>query len=275
MRFAYGDLDHPVFDDLSVAIEAGEKVALVGRSGAGKSTFVQLLQRFHEIDAGRILIDGQGIQGVTQASLRAAMALVPQDPILFHRSLAENIAYARPEASEAEFVRAARLAHAHEFVERLPDGYATLVGERGVKLSGGERQRVAIARAILADRPILILDEATSSLDAVSEVAIQEALEVLMRGRTTLVIAHRLSTIRRVDRILVFEQGRIVETGTHDELLARPRGRYRELYRTQSGEFLPEPPAGACPSLQRAANGVPRPSRCDPPEPAGLSSSPR
>ena len=174
---------------------------------------------------------------VTQASLRRAIALVPQEPVLFHRSLAENIAYARPQASDAEIVRAARLAHAHGFIADLPDGYATLVGERGVKLSGGERQRVAIARAILADRPVLILDEATSSLDSVSERAIQAGLVELMQGRTTIVIAHRLSTVRQVDRILVFEAGRIVEEGTHDELVARQGGCYRRLYETQAGAF--------------------------------------
>ena len=241
VRFAYPGKHEPVFDELSIAIRSGEKVALVGRSGSGKSTLVRLLQRLYDLDGGRITIDGQDIASVTQASLRRAIALVPQEPVLFHRSLAENIAYARPEASDAEIVRAARLAHAHGFIVDLPDGYATLVGERGVKLSGGERQRVAIARAILANRPVLILDEATSSLDSVSERAIQAGLVELMKGRTTIVIAHRLSTVQQVDRILVFEDGRIVEEGTHAELVARPDGSYRRLYDTQTGAFGSEP----------------------------------
>ncbi len=240
VRFAYPGHARPVFDGLNLSLQAGERVALVGHSGSGKSTLVKLLQRLYELDGGRITIDGQDIAAVSQASLRAAIALVPQEPLLFHRSLAENIAYGRPEASLREIEAAARLAHAAEFIERLPERYDTLVGERGVKLSGGERQRVAIARAILADRPILILDEATSSLDSVSEQAIQAALQRLMAGRTTIVIAHRLSTIRQVDRILVFEQGRIVEAGRHGELLALPGGRYRELYDTQAGGFLQE-----------------------------------
>lgn len=237
VRFGYPGQDVHVFEDFSVAIQPGEKVALVGRSGSGKSTFVKVLQRLYDLDGGRITVDGTDIATVTQASLRQAIALVPQDPVLFHRSLAENIAYARPEASDAAIVRAARLAHAHAFIVDLPQGYNTLVGERGVKLSGGERQRVAIARAILADQPILILDEATSSLDSVSERAIQAGLVELMAGRTTIVIAHRLSTVRQVDRILVFEDGRIVEQGHHEELVARPQGFYRRLYDTQAGAF--------------------------------------
>ena len=242
VRFHYGRHAEPLFDGLSVTIAAGERVALVGHSGSGKTTFVKLLQRLHDVQGGQILIDGQDIAGASLASLREAIALVPQEPVLFHRSLAENIAYARPAAHPDEIVRAARLAHAHGFIERLPQGYATLVGERGVKLSGGERQRVAIARAILADRPILVLDEATSSLDSEAEQLIQEALEQLMVGRTTLVIAHRLSTVRKVDRILVFERGRIVEQGPHRTLLARPDGRYRGLYLMQAAgmEALPQ-----------------------------------
>jgi ATP-binding cassette subfamily B protein len=234
VRFHYGRHAEPLFDGLSVDIRAGEQVALVGHSGSGKTSFVKLLQRLHDVQGGRILIDRQDIAHATLASLREAIALVPQEPVLFHRSLAENIAYARPDASQAEIAQAARLAHADEFIGRLPAGYATLVGERGVKLSGGERQRVAIARAILADRPILILDEATSSLDSEAERLIQDALEHLMAGRTTLVIAHRLSTVRKVDRILVFDRGRIVEQGTHRSLLARHDGRYRSLYRMQA-----------------------------------------
>ena len=242
VRFHYGDYATPLFDELSVTIAAGERVALVGHSGSGKTTFVKLLQRLHEIQGGRILIDGQDVARASLTSLREAIALVPQEPVLFHRSLAENIAYARPDATYDEIARAARLAHADGFIERLPQGYATLVGERGVKLSGGERQRVAIARAILADRPILVLDEATSSLDSEAEQLIQDALEHLMAGRTTLVIAHRLSTVRKVDRILVFERGRIVEQGPHRTLLARPDGRYRGLYLMQAAgmEALPQ-----------------------------------
>ncbi len=227
----------PVFDDLSLTIEPGEKVALVGHSGSGKSTFVKLIQRFYDLNGGRITIDGQNVAGVTQASLRGKIALVPQDPILFHRSLAENIAYGRPDADLKAIRSAARLAEADGFIQTLPDGYDTLVGERGVKLSGGERQRVAIARAILADLPILILDEATSSLDSISELSIQRALDRLMQDRTTLVIAHRLSTVRQVDRILVFEKGRIVEEGTHEALLTQKGGIYRRLFETQAGGF--------------------------------------
>ena len=223
-----------VYDALSVRIPAGERVGLVGRSGSGKTTFVKLVQRLYDLDGGRILIDGQDIADVTQASLRRQIAIVPQEPVLFHRSLAENIAYGRPDATKAEIEAAARLAHADAFIERLPKGYATLVGERGVKLSGGERQRVAIARAFLADAPILVLDEATSRLDSESEALIQDAIEQLMPGRTTLVIAHRLSTVRELDRILVFDHGRIVEDGSHAELLRLPGGVYRRLFERQA-----------------------------------------
>lgn len=238
VRFVYPKSNEPVFDDLSLMIEPGEKVALVGQSGSGKSTLVKLLQRLYDIDGGQIRIDGQDVAGVSQASLRQAIALVPQEPILFHRSLAENIAYGRADAEPEAIMSAARLAEADGFIQRLPDGYETLVGERGVKLSGGERQRVAIARAILADLPILILDEATSSLDSISELAIQRALDRLMEGRTTIVIAHRLSTVRQVDRILVFDQGLIVEEGTHDALVQVAGGQYRRFYETQAGGFL-------------------------------------
>ncbi len=219
---------------LDVVIPAGQRVGLVGPSGSGKTTFVKLLQRLYDVTDGRVLIDGNDVREVAQASLRQQIAIVQQEPILFHRTLAENIAYARPGASAAEIERAARLANAHDFIERLPKGYRTLVGERGVKLSGGERQRVAIARAFLADAPILILDEATSSLDLESEAAIQQAMERLMQGRTAIVIAHRLSTVRAMDRILVFEHGRILEDGRHETLLARPGGRYRRLFEHQS-----------------------------------------
>jgi ATP-binding cassette, subfamily B, bacterial len=193
------------------------------------------VQRLYDVTGGRVCIDGHDVAGVTQASLRAHIAIVPQEPVLLHRSLAENIAYARPGASAEAIARAARLANAHDFIARLPNGYATLVGERGVKLSGGERQRVALARAFLADAPILILDEATSSLDSESEALIQEAMERLMRGRTAILIAHRLSTVRALDRILVFDGGRIVEDGTHDDLLAWEGGRYRALFERQAG----------------------------------------
>lgn len=233
VTFAYGEQARPIYADFSLQIAPGERIALVGPSGSGKSTFVKLLQRLYDVDAGRILIDGQDIAGVTLESLRQAVALVPQDPALFHRSLAENIAYGRPEAGQAEIEAAARRAHAHDFIMSLPEGYGTLVGERGVKLSGGERQRIAIARAFLADAPVLVLDEATSSLDSITEAEIQSAIEDLMEGRTTIVIAHRLSTVRAVDRILVFEGGVVVEQGTHAELLAREEGHFRRLHSIQ------------------------------------------
>lgn len=237
VRFGYRREASWLFNGLDLDIAAGEKVALVGRSGSGKTTLTKLVQRLYEIDEGQILIDSQDIAQHSLASLRRSIALVAQEPVLFHRSLAENIAYARPEASLEEIKVAARRAHAAEFIERLDAGYETLVGERGVKLSGGERQRVAIARAILADAPVLILDEATSSLDSVSEALIQAAMVELMAGRTTIVIAHRLSTIREVDRILVFDRGRIVEQGRHDELLRRS-GVYAELYQAQLGAYI-------------------------------------
>ncbi|MFG5120087.1 ABC transporter ATP-binding protein [Methylorubrum sp. POS3] len=234
VRFHYGDHGTPLYDDLSVTIPAGQRIGLVGRSGSGKTTFVKLIQRLYDVGGGRIAIDGQDVAGATQASLRAQVAIVPQEPVLFHRSLAENIAYGRPGASADQIERAARLANAHDFIARLPQGYATPVGERGVKLSGGERQRVALARAFLADAPILILDEATSSLDSESEALVQEAMERLMRGRTAIVIAHRLSTVRALDRILVFDRGRIVEDGPHAALMHRPNGAYRSLFERQS-----------------------------------------
>ena len=234
VRFRYGAHARPLFEDLSVHISGGERVGLVGPSGSGKSTFVRLIQRLHDIQGGTIRIDGQDIADVTQASLRRQIAIVPQEPTLFHRTLAENIAYGRPGASAANIERAARLAHAHDFIARQPKGYATLVGERGIKLSGGERQRVAIARAFLADAPILILDEATSSLDSESEAAIQAAMERLIIGRTAIVIAHRLSTVRAMDRILVFDNGRVVEEGTHTALVSQAGGIYRRLFERQA-----------------------------------------
>ncbi len=240
VTFTYANQQRPIYKKLSLTIQSGEKVALVGHSGGGKSTFVKLIQRLYDVDLGVIQIDGQDIAKVTQESLRRTVSLVPQEPVLFHRSIAENIAYARPKATQAEIQKAAKQAHAHEFIRQLPEQYQTLVGERGVKLSGGERQRVAIARAILADAPILILDEATSSLDSISEGYIQEALEYLMRGRTTLVIAHRLSTIKKADRILVFDDGKVIEEGSHAQLLRRKDGLYRQLYELQAGGFLGE-----------------------------------
>jgi ATP-binding cassette subfamily B protein len=233
ITFSYGNQEAPIYQDFSINIASGEKIALVGHSGSGKSTFVKLLQRLYDVQSGEILIDGQNISGVSQSSLRQAIALVPQDPILFHRTLAENIAYAMPDASEDDIIAAAQKAYAHDFIQELPQGYDTLVGERGIKLSGGERQRVAIARAILSNAPILILDEATSSLDSISEHYIQMALKELMRGRTTITIAHRLSTIKDVDRILVFDQGHVVEQGTHHELLKNPKSHYKNLYDVQ------------------------------------------
>lgn len=227
-----------LFDALSVTIAAGKTTALVGRSGSGKTSFVKLVQRLYDVQGGRILIDGHDIAKVTQQSLHGAIALVPQDPVLFHRTLAENIAYARPDCGMDAVRAAAHDANIGDFIRGLPEGYDTMVGERGVKLSGGERQRVAIARAIVAQRPILIMDEATSSLDSVSEAAIQSALDTLTRGRTTLVIAHRLSTIRRADTILVFEGGKIVEAGPHDALLANETGVYRRLYDAQTDGLI-------------------------------------
>ena len=224
-----------------MTIRGGERVGLVGHSGSGKTSFIKLIQRLYDVSGGRVTIDGQDVSHATQQSLRAQIAIVQQEPILFHRSLADNIAYARPGASQAEIERAARLANAHDFIARLPRGYATLVGERGVKLSGGERQRVALARAFLADAPILILDEATSSLDSESEALIQQAMDRLMQGRTAIVIAHRLSTVRTLDRILVFDQGHIVEDGDRATLLANVDGQYRRLFDRQSGAVRDEP----------------------------------
>ncbi len=241
--FAYGRRDgKPVLDKFNLAIKAGERVGLVGRSGAGKTTIVNLLLRFYDLEAGAIRIDGQDIARVTQESLRAAIGMVTQDTSLLHRSIAANIRYGRPHASDAEVIAAARKAQAHDFIVNLRDykdntGYQAHVGERGVKLSGGQRQRIALARVILKDAPILVLDEATSALDSEVELAIQEQLLGLMEGKTVIAIAHRLSTIARMDRLVVIEQGTIVESGTHDELL-RLGGHYEKLWRHQSGGFL-------------------------------------
>ncbi len=228
-----------IFTDLNLTLRAGEKVGLVGFSGSGKSTLLNLMLRLFEPQSGQILIDGQDIQGVTQESLRAAIAMIPQDPMLFHRSLMENIRYGRLEASDEEVIAAAKQAHAHEFILDTEGQYESLVGERGVKLSGGQRQRIALARAILKDVPVLLLDEATSSLDSITERHIQDSLHDLMRNKTVIVIAHRLSTLSHLDRIIVFHAGKIVEDGTHDALLARG-GHYARLWSMQAGGFLPE-----------------------------------
>ena len=237
VTFGYKRAGLPIYENFNLTIAPGERLALVGPTGSGKSTFVKLIQRLYDLQGGRILIDGQDIAQVAQGSLRRAIAVVPQDPALFHRTIAENIAYARPGATPDEIGLAARRAKAEGFILGLPDGYDTLVGERGVKLSGGERQRVAIARAFLADAPILVLDEATSSLDVETEAQVQAAIEALMAGRTTIVIAHRLSTIRSADRILVFQDGAVVEEGRHGELLARG-GVYARLEAMSQGRRL-------------------------------------
>lgn len=227
----------PLFENLSLYIPFGQKVGLVGYSGGGKSTFVNLILRLYDVTGGKITLGGQGVRSVTQDSLRQHMAVIAQDPQLFHRTLMENIRYGRRDASDEEVVEAAKKAHAHAFIEALPLGYHTLVGERGVKLSGGQKQRINLARAILKNAPILILDEATSALDSLSERLIQESLTTVMAHKTTLVIAHRLSTLLHMDRILVFDQGRIIEDGTHHELLAK-NGLYKALWDAQVGGFL-------------------------------------
>ncbi|QRN04622.1 ATP-binding cassette domain-containing protein [Legionella sp. MW5194] len=238
VKFHYRD-GYSLFQNKSVTIEAGQKVGLVGYSGSGKSTFVNLILRLYDIVDGRILIDGQDIAQVRQDSLRQAIAMIPQDPSLFHRSLLDNIRYGLLDADRDDVIAASKKAHAHEFIQRLPEGYDALVGERGVKLSGGQRQRIAIARAMLKNAPILILDEATSQLDSITESTIQQSLWGLMQGKTTLVIAHRLSTLLHMDRLLVFDKGHIVEDGTHAELL-RLGGLYKILWDAQVGGFLPE-----------------------------------
>ncbi|PIR85889.1 ABC transporter permease [Candidatus Kaiserbacteria bacterium CG10_big_fil_rev_8_21_14_0_10_44_10] len=237
VTFTYGE--NRVFDEFDLVIPSGQRVGLVGPSGAGKTTFVSLLLRQHDLSNGEILIDGQNIAEVTQDSLRENIAVVPQEPLLFHRSIRENIAYGKPDATDNEIMAVARLAKAHEFIRDLAEGYDTLVGERGIKLSGGQKQRVAIARAMLKDAPILVLDEATSALDSESEVAIQQALHKLMEGKTVIAIAHRLSTLREMDRIIVLEGGKIVEDGSHDSLLQYD-GVYSRLWKHQAGGFLQE-----------------------------------
>ena len=238
VNFTYNQT-RTVLKNFNLQIAPGERVGLVGISGAGKSTIAALLLRFFDVTAGGIYIDGHNISDATQTSLRSAIGYVPQDPILFHRSLYDNIAYGNPDAPGEQVLRAAHLAHCDEFIERLPQKYDTLVGERGIKLSGGERQRVAIARAILKNAPILVMDEATSSLDSHAESIIQDALENLMAGKTTIVIAHRLSTIIKMDRIIVIHKGAIKEEGTHRELIEAPAGLYKKLWNLQAGGFLP------------------------------------
>jgi ATP-binding cassette subfamily B protein len=235
--FTHDGSDGALFQTLNLRIKSGEKIGLVGHSGSGKTTLTRLLLRFSDIDSGEILIDGQNIANITQDDLRANIAYVPQEPLLFHRSIKENIAYGKPNATDEEIFEAARKANASEFIESLQDGYKTLVGERGVKLSGGQRQRIVIARAILKDAPILVLDEATSALDSESEILIQSALQKLMEKRTAIVIAHRLSTIQKMDRILVLEKGAIVEDGSHEKLV-KQKGVYAQLWAHQSGGFI-------------------------------------
>jgi len=229
-----------IFKNLNLEIKAGEKIGFVGLSGAGKSTLVHLILRLYDIDNGEIAIDKQDISKVQQDSLRGQIAMVSQDNSLFHRTLAENIKYAKPKATQKEIEKASKLAHAHEFIKSLESGYKSKVGERGIKLSGGQRQRVAIARAFLKDSPILILDEATSALDTETEKVIQSSLTKLMKGRTTIAIAHRLSTLLEMDKIVILDKGKIVETGSHKKLLKKKNGLYAKLWKMQSGGFLPE-----------------------------------
>lgn len=233
--------DRNIFQDKNISISAGSKVGLVGFSGSGKTTFVHLILRYFDIEQGHISIDGQNIATVTQDSLRSQIGMIPQDALLFHRSLLENIRYGRLDATDEEVIEASKKAYCHEFIEELPEKYHTLAGERGVKISGGQRQRIAIARAILKNAHILILDEATSALDSVTEKQIQDSLESLMQDRTSIVIAHRLSTLSGMDRILVFKEGEIIEDGTHDELIAS-QGHFAAMWEMQAGGFLPEGP---------------------------------
>ncbi len=237
VTYIYQNNNSKVLDNFSLTIPVGQKIAIVGSSGAGKTTFVRLLMRLFNLNFGKIMVDGVDISNISQENLRGKISFVPQDPVLFHRTLMENIRYGRRDATEEEVLIAAHLAHCDEFIDALPLGYQTYVGERGVKLSGGERQRVAIARAILKNAPILILDEATSSLDSHSEALIQDALQNLIKGKTTIVIAHRLSTIRQMDRIIVVEKGKIIEDGVHDELANKEGGLYKKLWDLQAGGF--------------------------------------
>ena len=228
----------PVFENLNLVLEPGQKVGLVGLSGGGKSTFVKILLRLYDVQSGSILIDKQDIRHVKKHSLIDQMATIPQEPELFHRTVLENIRFARPDASDEEVFAAATVANCHQFISELPQGYESLVGERGIKLSGGQRQRIAIARAVLKNAPILILDEATSALDSLTEKYIQEGLDEAMKGKTAIVIAHRLSTLKSMDRILVFEQGAIVEDGSPNDLLDNPEGKFSMLWKMQSAGFI-------------------------------------
>ncbi|MFZ2718641.1 MAG: ABC transporter ATP-binding protein [Candidatus Absconditicoccaceae bacterium] len=237
INFTYGDGKN-IFENLNLKIKSGEKIAIVGQSGSGKTTIIKLLFRFFDIQGGEILIDGQNISSVTQESLRGSISMVAQDPILFHRSLKENISYGNPHASKEEIIAASKMARCHEFIMGLKDGYDTLVGERGIKLSGGERQRVAIARAILENKNIIVLDEATSSLDSESEKLIQDAMDEVLRNKTAIVIAHRLSTIMKMDRIIVMDNGKIIESGSHKELLSNTNSMYKKFRDIQSGGFI-------------------------------------
>ncbi len=239
VNFTHNGANDAIFRDLNLRIKAGEKVGLVGHSGSGKTTFTRLLLRFSDVQSGEILIDNQNIAHITQDDLHAKIAYVPQEPILFHRTLQENIAYGEADASDQQVRAVAKLAHADDFISALPDGYETLVGERGVKLSGGQRQRIAIARAMIKNAPILVLDEATAALDSESEALIQDALWKLMEGRTAIVVAHRLSTIQKMDRIIVLDEGKVIEQGTHKELLHK-NGQYASLWARQSGGFMVE-----------------------------------
>ena len=240
ISFRHKDAKDEIFTNFNLKVEPGERIGLVGVSGSGKTTLTKLLLRFADVNSGEITVSGQNIRNITQQSLRENIAYVPQETSLFHRSIAENIAYGKPDATQAEIEQAAKLANAHEFIIDMPEGYETLVGERGVKLSGGQRQRIAIARAILKDAPILVLDEATSALDSESEALIQSALERLMKGRTSIVIAHRLSTVASLDRIVVLQNGKIVEQGSHHALLEQKDGVYHHLWSRQSGAFMEE-----------------------------------
>lgn len=237
ITFTHADNDRALFNNLSLSIKPGEKIGLVGHSGSGKTTITSLILRFADLDAGTIEVDGQDISQIKQSDLRSKITYVPQEPLMFHRTIAENIAYGNPKATQEQITAIAKLANAHEFIHTLPLGYDTLVGERGVKLSGGQRQRIAIARAMIKNAPILVLDEATSALDSESEKLIQQALWKLMEGRTAIVIAHRLSTIQKMDRIIVLDRGKILEQGTHDQLL-KNKGKYAELWAHQSGGFI-------------------------------------
>ena len=250
VRFTHSGQAAPLFNGLDLRIGDAERVGLVGRSGGGKTTVIRLLLRLMDVDGGRILIGGQDISKLRQSDLRSLISYVPQEPAMFHRTLRDNIAFARPDATDAEIYQAAEAAHVTEFADALPDGFGTMVGERGVKLSGGQRQRVALARAILRDAPILLLDEATSALDSESEILIQQALWRLMEGRTALVVAHRLSTVARMDQLVVLDHGQIAEKGTHEELLGL-NGTYARLWEHQSGGFLDDDIAEALPEAPR------------------------